>query len=115
MKYLKEYNHEFYYEIPENEFRLLGQNKICKLSEEDIDLLSKHFGELRMPELSQLYWRLIRIQNDEVSIAILKDEWYLVKVTPLSYPGSVLNRKYFKCDQLEGLLKLINDLKNEIH
>ncbi len=43
----------------------------------------------------------------EISIAKIEDEWYLVRVVPI---GPTYGDKYYKCDQQEGLLKLLKDL-----
>lgn len=40
----------------------------------------------------------------------LPDEWYVVSLTDRNNRGPIIGNRLYKCDQLEGLLKCVNDI-----
>ena len=99
MKYLKlfENHNEYYFEIGDSD---LDNLRFAFFKESDIELIKKHCeGRFKVVHNSSLIWSsnrwLYRIQ-----IESLEDEWFLVYIN---------NSEYYKCDRIDGLLKLLKD------
>ena len=110
MKYLKlfENHNEYYFEIGDSD---LDNLRFAFFKESDIELIKKHCeGRFKVvhtdkfildlyEDNSSLIWSsnrwLYRIQ-----IESLEDEWFLVYIN---------NSEYYKCDRIDGLLKLLKD------
>lgn len=45
------------------------------------------------------------LQDGHITISKKEDEWFYVEISSSGLPS-----KYFKCDQIDGLLKLLDDL-----
>ncbi len=120
MKYIKEYNHEFYYAITQDEYDLLRYKDSniyftnLFISKSDIEIIT-NFSNTISDEIRVFKVRLdgrikIEIPNhnyknyDIFWIQPLEDEWYLCPIR--------INDKwsYYKCDQIEGVLKLLKDI-----
>ncbi len=123
MKYIREYNHEFYYEISKDEYQKFKDDDIKYLSIEDYDnirqfitnidkkiiIATPHISERRgIEELS--FSRSIHYLFDNYGhvnkyfIQYIGDEWYLCGIKEKDFSWS-----YYKCDQLEGLFKFLKD------
>ena len=50
----------------------------------------------------------------EFGIYLLSDEWYMVSVAEIIYPD-ILECKFYKCDQIDGLMELIRDKEEDIY
>lgn len=50
----------------------------------------------------------------EFGIYLLSDEWYMVSVSEIIYPD-ILECKFYKCDQIDGLMELIRDKEEDIY
>ncbi len=51
--------------------------------------------------------------NFHIHINFIKDEWFILKYVPLQ--ALRITPKFYKCDQLEGLIKLFKDLGLEVN
>ena len=112
IKLFEEYN-EYYYEMKEGEmdvieddedfnFILFDQDEINKLrtyfNNCSLDLVSNNLIiEMRYAKFLASYSKQIKWS---VYIYKCPDEWYIC----------YCDKKYYKCDQMEGLIKLIEDL-----
>ncbi len=127
MKYLKEYSHEFYYEITSYEFHNLinGLEKDynpINLSDSEFNSIKKSIKTIdsniivksieSKNGISGLFFKKMMIHlpsGYSFFIDGLKDEWYLCT---LIKDGRTF--QYYKCDQLEGIVKLLKTIY-EIH
>jgi len=138
LKLFEDHNEEIFWEsIPDREYNKFIDRGIIRFSKQEIDILLKFINEdtdnrkLKMNRYGLLRnsidfdynkyietgkihdyadERLIVITSSDTSsggklyrhfiINKCEDEWFLVEMTGL----------YFKCDQIDGLLKLLNDL-----
>ncbi len=102
MKYLKkifEDNNEFYLEIDSNEYYKLLKN-FEPFSSLEINRILLLFPKIKKCNNGTL----IKIEYDNIiNIYKLDDEYYLVKFIKQ-------NTNHYKCDQLEGLMKLLTYL-----
>lgn len=117
MKYIKcfENHNKFYKEISEEEFDSIDILKFTSMEQKYIDrIFQLNFIKEKETFLyfnTLLSLRLVFGDKDKgyigMNIYQLEDEYFLVE---LPYEKNCLHKiKYFKCDQFEGLLKLIED------
>lgn len=135
MIYLKKYNEsntqDDYQKISESEYSLLvfgddeSSHKYLLWSEEnpvewfgftdyELEEIHKVTGErLNYDREEGWYYRLLgvgKIPHELCKIVKLDDEWFIVYVT---LRGFIEDTKYFKCDQLHGLLELLKKIKKK--
>ncbi len=137
MKYLKEYNHEFYFEISQDEYEDLNgwavesgvrsNNKYYIILSDYDNILSfakkinsnikpviQSYNIVKLPtpngkELQGYLGITLLIDNKRsLFISLSKDEWYMCAIE--DYDGILETEEaFYKCDQLEGLLKFLKD------
>jgi len=135
MKYLKpfyESTNEFYHEIDENEEVI---QTLMQFYVKYIDIKKKHFEELKKyTELSNTIKYVKDPESDDKQMIIVNlvpkekyipqkrviefeiyemmDEWFVVCFYNY-HPGKFIcsTTNYFKCDQFEGVIKLLKDKK----
>ncbi len=123
MKYIREYNHQFYYQIGEDEWNT---------SETSIEFTDNDLEEIRIclyhinPSIRSKHYNSpcdhlsLFGNNWTINISPQSDEWFLIdksNVITTELPigtigdtgGHELIFEYYKCDQLEGLLKFLNE------
>ncbi len=117
MKYIKEYNHEFYHEINREQYEKLiykspdfipkeYHEKIISISKqlnpEFRDLSTIGYGKFagKYREIYLLSYNGDISTKRTIQISLQTDEWFLCKIN---------NIKYYKCDQMEGLFKFLKD------
>ena len=105
MKYLKEYNsHTLYEEIPMNEYGKLMETGSVNIEEKLVELVkSLKYQITRTNKTMFVFQRFYTY----IEIRKKVDEWYLVEIYFPSGPN-----RFWKCDQIEGVEKFINDLKS---
>ncbi len=123
MKYIKEYNHEFYYEVSRSEFIDFERSLISEKDYRKIESFIEQINPLisntpNIPSKIDLFdkypdgkYDMIDFEDDDeviINVQTTKDEWFLCIIGDIN---SVKNgsMRYYKCDQLEGLFKLIKD------
>ena len=100
IKLFEEYN-EYYSIINCNEF---NQSDFITFSDDEFKILKDTYGEV----VCLITGKLLKIfLNDNKFLLInkLPDEWYICR----NYLGHFIY-KYYKCDQFEGLIKLLEDI-----
>ena len=114
MKHIKKFNEsnsDYYFEISKNEYREIevDPNNQVEFDSNEKELLStmgyELFRNLRWYEEESMESEEAYLSKNHTRIEIKKiwDDWYVVSYWSLS---NVLY-KYYKCDQWEGLLKLL--------
>lgn len=108
MKYIKENYNTYYKEI--SEFEWLSYEDILQFNTNEIKEIenlmnNKLYGELVIPQYSSgLY---ILSGSEKYYLYKIPDEWYLIS-SNITKSNSYENT-YYKCDQIEGILKFIKD------
>ncbi len=129
MRYIKEYNHEFYYEINSSDFSNEEENR-REFSQKEKDIISNSLGvkiidyepkdeinnlvEFNMEIIirSKVDPEIKKIVDAAIDVYSFIDEWYFVKIyLPSNTFHSTMRIQCYKCDQMEGLLKLLKDIK----
>ena len=120
MKYLLKFNESNYYEEINNilvlkfvEFPEKEKNEIfnCFYKRKiQFGSVSRSNGENRYTNLTITYGRYPNKKPYEIQIFKTDDEWFYLTLTPNKIWLSDEKIANYKCDQLSGLLKLINDL-----
>ena len=119
IKLFEEYNQ--YYNVIEEEkfYDLCGinqENNTLTFSDDEINILSKEVKDINLinnKKYISMYTYITMKSNIDNTIVIYKipDEWYLVAYI---VHGEVANGgrsyMYYKCDQIEGLIKFIKDI-----
>lgn len=108
---------EYYHQISQNDYTDKFYNEDIGFSEGNKNYLSKFlkdsnfsfrpsiFMDIQEKGYERLYIRnMFGILNNNLCISKLKDEWFLV------YQSFHDNR--FICDQMDGLIKLLDDFKH---
>lgn len=116
MKYLKRFNEsnsdDFYLEISSDEWDILVSKRIRvedsykKIEDKVLDVFKEYHPEVK---IAQAGMRIIlkfgyNSRIVDMGIDVLPDEWFLVHIN-CSYSGY----DFFKCDQLEGLYRFLED------
>jgi hypothetical protein len=141
MKYLKlfENHNQYYTEIPQYEYSEVVDNisNITDFSKLEIQIIKDKFSQLHMAQ-GPIFYKIILMTNwgkytngDEryvefMNISKCDDEWYYVHINK-SFIGIEMHIKnmhpgftkkmypeFYKCDQLSGLLELIEDKSQEV-
>ncbi len=137
MKYIKEYSHEFYYEISQDEVLkirdsqkmepwLVGNSwKIFKTI--DVDFIrywhsiywkDSSFNARALPKDNYSRRHEEKVFEIElflrgfysIEIEPLADEWFLIHAVLSNGYASPTTNGWYKCDQLEGVKKLLMDI-----
>ena len=105
IKLFEEYN-EYYTETSRREF---CDATILEFTPEEIKYLSQLYKTINFFYRESIY-RKNKWPKDDIIISIykLKDEWYILSVEPETHQS--YSAKYYKCDQMEGLVKLLDIL-----
>lgn len=144
MRYIKSINelikNEYYEELTEDEFTSnsklmeedwLNKSEFKKITSlvEDLNPLESEVGYSILKDNTGLNFRwklgntIADIGHRAIELKKYEDNWFLVEIryyNLYTIDGKVVpkllnaNTKYFKCDQLEALLKLIRDIIGEI-
>lgn len=107
MKYIKEYNQTYYYNIDSDEFLKLFYT-------EDGDISPRPFTQSEIDCLKKLCNNQFGFDVGHACISIIDetkschafkiyDEWYLIRY----YIAPNFEEYYYKCDQLEGLIMFL--------
>ncbi len=117
MKYLKKFEdneNQFFTEITKGEFHN-SKEFACDIKDEFIEKITslakdkKISREIEIGEYTSFYFIHINYPGNNtvffVDIYESKDEWFFVNIESLQSTIDV----YYKCDQFEGLLKLLSD------
>lgn len=128
MKFIKGYKlfestDKLYFEIDEQEFRsddivdksIQNPDKIRELLRDDIIFRIKTTDSQTPIEYINFSYdpNKSRINDPKFQVDIFEidDEWYLVEYeTWIASLGSTWSEQFFKCDQFEGLVELLQDL-----
>ena len=118
IKLFEEYN-EYYYEIGEDEFENGsdfnngdGIDGILEFTPKEIEYIDKIYPAKKSYGSSfELYYAIDN--NSWMYIYKLHDEWFTVKYKKWMIKTYCINSHY-KCDQLEGLKKLIKDIYDKV-
>ena len=118
MKYIKEYSNTYYYETSSQEFEnLVYPNKSIDFIQTEIDEIIKIYQPITINKDQfgvrghiSIFAPNTKIKGGGTDIEIFKipDEWYMVQSINDIRLHSILC--YYKCDQLEGLLYLLEEL-----
>ena len=106
IKLFEEYN-EYYHEITQKEF---NNGEEINFTRKEIQYLTKLYKNIKTSDYaSKLLDNFLILRKDNLVINIYKlpDEWYIVGVIPNIFPHKPI---YYKCDQMEGLVKLLDGL-----
>lgn len=123
MKYLKRFNestNEWYQEITSDKYYKLENHKLVPMSQTTIDkikLLDRKGMRLdiisnNIPTNYPTYINIIKIGIRGIIIHEIEDEWFIINdfsSIDSRYNGPE-HDNYYKCDQLEGLLKCLSDI-----
>ncbi len=127
MKYIKEYNHEFYYEISEKEYfdtpidiyHILQKeyNIIIDYTKQINPRVEFNFfspgeknKETVYSSIELTVQKFGTLKKATLTIQATKDEWFLCTIGYFPFHDLFEDKeKHYKCDQMEGLLKLIKD------
>ena len=110
MRYLRKFNeshNEYYHEIPKNSEFEWTMNKF-DISDRKI-LIDRGYVHSSDAFSKKIFRDPKKDSRGTISIDISKDddEWYMVSIfSYISY-----EMKIYRCDQMEGVLKLLDDLK----
>ncbi len=113
MKYLKEYNHEFYTEIDMDEHYDLSTKRI-PLSKSEIQMIM----DIKEANDKLIHWDIFEgikgiitffSNKKDIDIYSISDEFYMVVFRNCKGTKPAGNISYYKCDQLEGIKKLLMD------
>ena len=127
MKYLISYNESssYYTVISEDEFRSFSdyRNDIDRFI--DIDdtsvnriesVLGKGLTSLKVSNTNMLFYLMIytgkggyakKQQDIDMYVYKMEDDWFIIK----EKSPELGNSKYYKCDQIDGVIKLLKDHK----
>ena len=102
---------DYYHQIDENSG--IGYIKNDLVDMDNIDLIQKLNVKIDTTEIttSSTKHKFIRCHNDDVTMNIYKiaDEWYIIEC--YIYDDNIDDVSiWYKCDQLEGLLKCLKDI-----
>ena len=112
MKYLKKFeslNNSFYKGISDEEWDNFEESyeNCVDINNNTLDILNKYsantiniYGNVDVPKYCTFKTKI----NMSIMVIELKDEWFMV---------SVDDKSNYLCDQLEGLDKLLSDLKKQ--
>ena len=113
IKLFEEYNQYYYTEKDMDEFYNLCNDKTLIFSNDEINYLrEKVKGKFLLTRNYKTgkytYISFIKDgDSDRIFIYKLPDEWYIAEPT---VRFDDMEYKYYKCDQLEGLVKCLNEL-----
>jgi hypothetical protein len=128
MKYLKCFesydklpNSEFYHQISQSEFEFEETKSYAEWSDSELNIISKLVGKpddkseeenLHKGHQSFQSIKAFTFNSKHIKfITKLKDEWFMVMVDSGIKGTRRANRMdYYKCDQFDGLVKLIEDI-----
>ena len=112
MRYLIKFNesiNDFYVPITYNEFRdqTEDDSNYCQMGS---DVLDRIFDEFPMMKIDEDEDDCLVIHQGRFHFTIIqsRDEWFFVRFFDSSLLGSSISDAY-KCDQLDGLIKLMSD------
>ena len=127
MRYIKLYEeiNEYYYKISESEAdKILNDMINISLTDNQLEILQDIIDDNNLKintiQVVNNYYDMKNInillintvgnqQNfDYIKIFGLNDEWFVVKII-LTLEFLVEDTRYYKCDQFEGLIKLLKD------
>jgi hypothetical protein len=83
------------------------ETKKIMIKDVDVRKLSNLLGKRCSIEVNG-YELEINKNLNEISIYLMDDEWYYVNLVT-SYVSGRVDKKYYKCDQLYGLIELLKD------
>ena len=111
MKYIKLFENK-YEQISCEKYIIFFAN-ILTINEKEMIEIEKILSSFKKSEIS-LHRQVITFKYDKydrfstnITIYKLEDDYYLVRVKPLTIGGDSPNRSYYKCDQLLGLKEII--------
>lgn len=110
IKLFEEYN-QYYTEITSDEyFSVDTVDKTDNFTDKEMDEIVKFLGRKNY-NTKNLTW----YATDDIpliEIIKLKDEWFLVYNT---YDDDTPKQRMYKCDQFEGLMKLLDKIKDSVY
>jgi len=128
MRYIKLYESiggSYYQEISSNEYSIRASGNTDFTEEEEKKLIKKNWEKLSDSEIQKIMEHfpkkckstqevkgrlIISYNNDEILLIIkLKDEWFLLYDMRWCDMTGGESEVYYKCDQLDGLKKLLTD------
>ncbi len=117
IKLFEEYN-QYYQEIDRREYCLNRDDDERRdfFNREEYMILSKIDGIDFVDVIyvdSDIDFMQIKGGKNQFSIIKCKDEWYYTEIW-LNYSRPGRSFRYYKCDQWEGLLKLIEDFYDKV-
>ena len=129
MKHLKLFeNHNQYYQRiePYDYYNYINWG-LLDMSKDEIDKINLTFKKYLPTYMGKYSTHPTKNRNilEQIQISVMidtdtrytffisknQDEWYLVRIWDKIYTGSIGHYVYYKCDQFEGLIKFLNDIK----
>lgn len=94
-------NGEYYNPLSDDERTKLADD-LVEMNRETIDVLTKKFTNLQYRNIEQDAEWCLSAKNDWVNVYVYscRDEWFVV----IAYG-------YYKCDQIDGVLHLLDDIQ----
>jgi len=85
-------------------------NRISYDIQQDIEHHFKKYGDKKYGSIEFLILYLSKNRKEYIDIYRTKDDWFIVVI---DVKNSVFTKKeYYRCDQIHGLIKFIEDYKN---
>ncbi len=116
MKYIKEYSHEFYQAIDDKEFYDKAHiDARVPLSQTDRNIIINYVDQIQPFKKHSGTSGISFVfpghdKTSRIDIYGAPDEWFICSIDDYEYANSLTSRtSFYKCDQLEGLFKLIRD------